>query len=270
MISLTTSVNDLILQRTLMESTLGLNQTINRLTTGYKLNHAKDNAAGYSISTDLNKKISSMLMIQQNTSEGIDLIATAEGGLDQILTHLQRLRALSMDAANGTYDSQSRDAMQSEVDSIMESIDKIKSSTTYNNINLFQTVTYSNDATAGGGGGATFSLRRANLTSPLLAGEGEGEVETTNSNTTPSPTLPLGEGEVALTSLDGEEDALASGGVNDETTTSTTPSPTLPLGEGERSVTNFSTIQLFNPSTLLKNLAIADRGIYPVRNDTNT
>ena len=228
MISLTTSVNDLILQRTLMESTLGLNQTINRLTTGYKLNHAKDNAAGYSISTDLNKKISSMLMIQQNTSEGIDLIATAEGGLDQILTHLQRLRALSMDAANGTYDSQSRDAMQSEVDSIMESIDKIKSSTTYNNINLFQTVTYSNDATAGGG--APFSLRRANLTSPLLAGEGEGEVETTNSNTTPSPTLPLGEGGVALTSLDGEEDALASGGVNDETTSSHTVLDTVSQG----------------------------------------
>ena len=168
MLSLTTSVNDLILQRTLLESTLGLNQTINRLTTGYKLNHAKDNAANHSNATDLNKRISSMLMIQQNTSQGMDLLATAEGGLDQILTQLQRLRALSIDAANGTYDAQSRDAMQSEVDSIMESIDKIKSSTTYNNINLFQTVSYS---TNGGGGGATFSLR---TTSPQPSPQGEG------------------------------------------------------------------------------------------------
>ena len=107
MLSLTTSVNDLILQRTLMESTLGLNQTINRLTTGYKLNNAKDNAANHSIATDLNKRISSMLMIQQNTSQGMDLLATAEGGLDQILTQLQRNL--------GSGEEENRTAVDSEI-----------------------------------------------------------------------------------------------------------------------------------------------------------
>ena len=60
MITFGSDVADLILQRTLGENTLGLNNTINRMTTGYKVNHAKDNAAGYSIITDLSKKISSM------------------------------------------------------------------------------------------------------------------------------------------------------------------------------------------------------------------
>jgi len=65
MITLTSDVADLILQRTLGENSLGLNNSINRMTTGYKVNQAKDNAAGYSIITDLSKKISSMLQVQQ-------------------------------------------------------------------------------------------------------------------------------------------------------------------------------------------------------------
>ena len=67
MITFGSDVADLILQRTLGENTLGLNNSINRMTTGYKVNQAKDNAAGYSIITDLSKKISSMLQVQQNT-----------------------------------------------------------------------------------------------------------------------------------------------------------------------------------------------------------
>ena len=62
MITFGSDVADLILQRTLGENTLGLNNSINRMTTGYKVNQAKDNAAGYSIITDLSKKISSMLV----------------------------------------------------------------------------------------------------------------------------------------------------------------------------------------------------------------
>ena len=67
MISLGTSVSDLILQRTLLESTLGLNSAIERMSTGYMVNHAKDNAAGYSIIDALNTRVSSMLQIQNNT-----------------------------------------------------------------------------------------------------------------------------------------------------------------------------------------------------------
>mgnify|MGYP001150179831 CR=1 FL=1 len=116
MITFGSDVADLILQRTLGENTLGLNNSINRMTTGYKVNQAKDNAAGYSIITDLSKKISSMLQVQQNTEDGIALLQTAEGGLEEVQKLLERLRDLATQASNGTYDAETREAMQAEAD----------------------------------------------------------------------------------------------------------------------------------------------------------
>ncbi len=77
MITFGSDVGDIILQRTLGENIQGLSLAIERMTSGYKVNHAKDNAAGYSIITDLNTKISSMLQVQQNTEDGIAMLQTA-------------------------------------------------------------------------------------------------------------------------------------------------------------------------------------------------
>ena len=137
MITLGSDVADLILQRTLGENTLGLNNSINRMTTGYKVNQAKDNAAGYSIITDLSKKISSMLQVQQNTEDGIALLQTAEGGLEEVQKLLERLRDLATQASNGTYDAETREAMQAEADQILEQISQIRESIQYDNQNLY-------------------------------------------------------------------------------------------------------------------------------------
>ena len=137
MITLTSDVADLILQRTLGENSIGLNNSINRMTTGYKVNQAKDNAAGYSIITDLSKKISSMLQVQQNTEDGIALLQTAEGGLEEVQKLLERLRDLAAQASNGTYDAETREAMQAEADQILEQISQIRESIQYDNQNLY-------------------------------------------------------------------------------------------------------------------------------------
>ena len=142
MITFGSDVGDLILQRTLSESTLGLNNSINRMTTGYKVNHAKDNAAGYSIIRDLSTQISSMLQVQQNTDDGIALLLTAEGGLEEIQKLLERLRALATQASNGTYDATTRASMQAEVDEILEQINQIKDTVQYNGMNLFDKGSY--------------------------------------------------------------------------------------------------------------------------------
>lgn len=76
MISLTTDIADTILQQTLNQNTFGLNNAIERMTTGHKINHAKDNAASFSIAKSLSVKISSMLQVQQNAADGIDLLQT--------------------------------------------------------------------------------------------------------------------------------------------------------------------------------------------------
>ena len=137
MITFGSDVADLILQRTLGENSIGLNNSINRMTTGYKVNQAKDNAAGYSIITDLSKKISSMLQVQQNTEDGIALLQTAEGGLEEVQKLLERLRDLAAQASNGTYDAETREAMQAEADQILEQISQIRESIKYDNQNLY-------------------------------------------------------------------------------------------------------------------------------------
>lgn len=139
MLSLKTDINDLILQRTLYEGTLGLNNAINRMTTGLKVNHAKDNAAGYSIIENLNTRISSMLQVQSNTEDGISLLSTAQGGLEEIQSLLKRLRELAVQASNETLDSRSRNALQAEADALVTEIERLKSNTKYDGINLFET-----------------------------------------------------------------------------------------------------------------------------------
>ena len=139
MITFGSDVGDLILQRTLSENTLGLNSAIERMTSGYKVNHAKDNAAGYSIITDLNTKISSMLQVQSNTENGLAMLQTAEGGLEEIQGLLERLRALAEQASNDSYGADAREAMQSEADEIIEEIERIRNSIEYNGMSLYET-----------------------------------------------------------------------------------------------------------------------------------
>ncbi len=138
MLSINTSPTELILLNSLNNSTYGINNAIERLTTGYKINHAKDNAAGVSIVTQLSTKISSLLKIKNNTEDGISLLSTAQGALEEIQDQLARLRELSTQAMNGTYDEQSRRTMQAEADAIIENIKQIRNNTEFNGLKLFE------------------------------------------------------------------------------------------------------------------------------------
>ena len=84
MINLNTNISSLIVQQSLKESTLSLNQAIERMSTGFKINHASDNAANYSILTSLNTKLNAYQVAEENAAMGLDLLSTAEGSLDQI------------------------------------------------------------------------------------------------------------------------------------------------------------------------------------------
>ncbi len=154
MISIGTDIGNLILENTLNKNTIGLNNSIERMTTGYKINRAKDDAAGYSIAEDLESKISSMLIVQQNTEQGISMLETAENALDNMMTLLQRLRDLAEQASNDVYGDDSREAMQAEADEIIEQIEVIRASTNFNGIKLLEGA----QSPAGGSGTTTFSI----------------------------------------------------------------------------------------------------------------
>ena len=101
MLKINTNLLSLIVQSNLQTSTLGLNQAIERMTTGFKINGAKDNAAGYSIATNMSTKIGAYKVAEDNASMGLDMVLTASGTLSQISDKLSRLRALTMQAQNG-------------------------------------------------------------------------------------------------------------------------------------------------------------------------
>ena len=127
-----------IVQNSLTDSTAGLNIAIERLTTGFKINHAKDNAAGYSIATKYSSQLTSYTVAQDNTAMGMDLITTATDSLNLITSHLQRMRDLAEQASNGTYSSNSLKAVQAEFNQRMNEIDRLMVNTEYNGVKLFK------------------------------------------------------------------------------------------------------------------------------------
>ena len=131
-----TNLSSLIVQSSLKTSTNGLNQAIERMTTGFKINHAKDNAANYSISTKLSSKISGYQIAEDNALMGLDLVQTASSSLETMSNLTSRLRSLATQAQNGTYGYKSIDAINSEARSIVQELNRIKQTTEYNGINL--------------------------------------------------------------------------------------------------------------------------------------
>ena len=137
-LSLNTNSLSNLVQNSLSGATGRLNIAIERLTTGYKINHAKDNAAGYSISTSLGSKLSSYSVAENNLAMVLALLTTATDNLDLITSHLQRMRDLAEQASNGTYGDDSIAAIQAEFNSRKAEILRIFDNTEYNGVKLFR------------------------------------------------------------------------------------------------------------------------------------
>ena len=138
MLNINTNLTGLIVQSNLKSSTGGLNRAIERLSSGFKINHAKDNAANFAIANNISFKITSLSVAEENTAMGLELITTAGESLSLIEERLSRLRMLQTYVENGTYGADSLAAINTECNSIVDEIEKIYGTTQYNNINLFQ------------------------------------------------------------------------------------------------------------------------------------
>lgn len=115
----------------------GTKKATEKLSSGYQINRAGDNAAGLAISEKMRSQIRGLSQATKNANDGISLIQTAEGGLNETHSILQRMRELAVQSANGTYqDDTNREAIQLEVDALKSEIDRIASSTEYNGIKL--------------------------------------------------------------------------------------------------------------------------------------
>lgn len=122
-------------------------KSLEKLSSGFRINRAGDDAAGLAISEKMRSQISGLGMAEKNAQDGISLIQTAEGGLQETHSILQRMRELAVQSSNGTYDQQDRDAIQEEIVTLSSEVNKIAKSTEFNGINLL-------DGTLGGYKGA--------------------------------------------------------------------------------------------------------------------
>ncbi len=138
MIGINTNLGSLIIQSNLKKSTNALNTAIERMTTGFKINRAGDNAANYSISTNMSTEISAYQVAEDNANIGLEMLNTASNSLSLIDNALSRLRALAIQTSNDTYGGQSMEAINSEANALIDEIEREYNSAEYNGIKLFQ------------------------------------------------------------------------------------------------------------------------------------
>ena len=127
-----TNVSSLNGQRNLTNATNSLDTVYKRLSSGLRINSAKDDSAGLQISDRMTSQINGLNQGNRNANDGIAMAQTAEGAMDEITNMLQRIRTLSIHAANGTNTEADRDAIQQEVTQLSNEITRIACKTTFN------------------------------------------------------------------------------------------------------------------------------------------
>ena len=126
-----TNTSSLSAQRQLMKSGNTLDTSFQRLSSGLRINSAADDAAGLQISNRLTSQVNGLNQAVRNANDGISVAQTAEGALDETTNMLQRMRTLSIQAANGSNSDEDRNALQQEVGQLSQEIDRIASITTF-------------------------------------------------------------------------------------------------------------------------------------------
>jgi len=133
-----TNISSMQAQNSVRTQGLNLSTAMERLSSGIRINSAKDDAAGLAISTRMTASIRGISAAIRNANDGISLTQTAEGSLGQIGDNLQRIRELAVQSANTGNNSSDRAAMNNEATQLIAEIDRIASNTTYNGIALLE------------------------------------------------------------------------------------------------------------------------------------
>lgn len=131
-----TNMSALKTQKNLNNASNSLQTALERMSTGLKINKAADDAAGLYVATNLNTQISGSKVAKNNISTGNNVLSTLEGDLDVILDNLNRIRDLSVQAANSIYDESAMGAMKDEIDQRLQEIDRISLASNFNGLQL--------------------------------------------------------------------------------------------------------------------------------------
>jgi flagellin len=172
-LTVNTNVSSLNAQRQLMNSGNSLDQAFERLSSGLRINSAKDDAAGLQISNRLEAQINGLNQGNRNANDGISVAQTAEGAMEQITDSFQRVRTLAAQAANGSNTDADRLAIQDEIRQLMKEVNRVAEDTTFGGENILDG-TYNGNFQVGGDAVQTisFSMKDVGGTDNSLADNG--------------------------------------------------------------------------------------------------
>ncbi len=123
--------------RNLSNNNSSLTKNLEKLSSGYRINRAGDDAAGLAISEKMRAQITGLQTAQKNSEDGVSLVQTAEGALTEVHSMLNRMVELATQSANGTYSTANRNEMQKEVDALRKEINRISNTANFNGTTLF-------------------------------------------------------------------------------------------------------------------------------------
>lgn len=193
--TINTNLASINAQRNLALSGQSLNTTMQRLSSGLRVNSAKDDAAGLAISERMNTQVKGLTVASRNANDGISLAQTAEGALGKVGDMLQRMRELAVQASNATNSSSDRKALQAEVSQLSAEIDRVAKQTNFNGTKIldgsFAGAVFQVGANSGDNVtlGALVDTRADNVSNISYASSKDGPITTTTPIT--SPTAPL-------------------------------------------------------------------------------
>ena len=119
-------------------TTGSLAKSTEKLSSGYRINRAADDAAGLSISEKMRKQIRGLDRASTNAEDGISAVQTAEGALTEVHSMLQRMNELAVQASNGTMSADDRQAVQDEIDKLVDEVDRVAETTKFNETYLYK------------------------------------------------------------------------------------------------------------------------------------
>lgn len=200
-----TNISSLNAQRNLNSSKDILQTSLQRLSSGMRINSAKDDAAGLAITTRFTTQISGADQAARNANDGISLAQTAEGSLGSITDNLQRMRQLAVQSANATNSSSDRAALQTEVTQLKAEIDRVANNSSFNGVKLLDGSTANFTFQVGANTTSNDTVSISGLQNATLAGLSSVSAATTQSTAISGLTK---------TALDGTTDSVSINGTN--------------------------------------------------------
>ncbi len=195
-----TNIASLNAQRNLTASQSSLNTSIQRLSTGLRVNSAKDDAAGLAIAQRMNSQVRGLTVAARNANDGVSLAQTAEGALGSVGDMVQRIRELAVQSSNATNTSDDRAALQQEVGQLKEEINRVATTTNFNGTKLLDGSLTAAKFQVGANAGESITI--SGITNAQLSGMGTVNHASTQNSTDITDLTATTAGDVTINGVD--------------------------------------------------------------------